>query len=131
MSSNANPGVTWFALLGLMPLLGQVPSVASETKQSDASPVGQRLEVTLDRAGHLLVPGQKPLTTEEVMRAFLRQTVQDMKRRSEKDKAWTFAPTLVIRADRQARYKEVWSLLETAEKAGFKKTQLRVQTKGQ
>jgi biopolymer transport protein ExbD len=92
------------------------------------------LFLNLDAAGKLLVPGQPaPLATRGEMQYYLRQQYADAKRTAEVggDASGKVRTAVIIRADRNASYAQVYELLQMCKTVGYHKLQLRAYTKAE
>jgi len=90
------------------------------------------LVLNMEASGKLLVVGQpEPLDTVGKKKYFLKQYFADAKRAAEEsgDKKGQVKTTIIIRADRNAIYEEVFELMALCKEAGFKKLQLRAFTR--
>ncbi|HEV3119612.1 MAG TPA: biopolymer transporter ExbD [Gemmataceae bacterium] len=90
------------------------------------------LVLNMEASGKLLVVGQpEPLDTVGKKKYFLKQFFADAKRAAEEsgDKKGQVKTTIIIRADRNAIYEEVFELMALCKEAGFKKLQLRAFTR--
>jgi biopolymer transport protein ExbD len=90
------------------------------------------LVLNLESSGKLLVVGQaKPLTTVGEKKYFLKQYFADAKRTAEEsgDRKGQVKTTVIIRADRNANYEQVFELMALCKETGFKKLQLRAFTR--
>ena len=78
-----------------------------------------------------LVGVVEDINNEIKLKAFL-QRERDIRQRAaeEKGKKGEVNIVVVLRADRNARYADVWSVLDMCSKAGYKRWQLRVKTGG-
>lgn len=88
-----------------------------------------RIFVNLDAEGNKVGALENvPLHTPERFKAFLINVREDFDRiaRRAGDSEWT--PVVVIRADRNCRYGDIWHVVDTCQKAGFLQWQLRVMT---
>jgi biopolymer transport protein ExbD len=105
--------------------------VAQSARAMDKAEV-EVLVLNMEASGKLLVVGQpKPLSTVGEKRYFLKQYFADAKRAAEEsgDKKGQVKTTVIIRADKNATYEEVFELMALCKDAGFKKLQLRAFTK--
>jgi len=89
------------------------------------------LILNLEATGKLQVIGQPKLGTAGDKRYFLRQYYADAKRSAEAqgDSKGRVKTTVIIRADRNANYEDVFELMSLCKAAGFKKLQLRAYTR--
>lgn len=89
------------------------------------------LFLNLDAEGQLHVPG-RDLKTMGEKAYFLRQFFADAKRLAEErgDPTGRVNTAVIIRADRDASYAQVYGLLKMCKDVGFHKLQLRAKTKG-
>jgi biopolymer transport protein ExbD len=89
------------------------------------------LFLNLDDTGKLIVPGQQhPLSSEGEMRYYLRQQYADAKRTAEEKKKRQVNTVIIIRADKNATYANVFQLLRLCKDIGYHKLQLRAYPKG-
>ena len=90
------------------------------------------LVLNMDAAGKIQVVGQPPLNTLGEKKYFLRQAYADAQRTAqEKDKKAPVTTTIIVRADKNATYLEVYELLTLCKEAGFRKLQLRAYSKAE
>jgi biopolymer transport protein ExbD len=104
-----------------------------------AVPLDKTLDVivylNMDKDANLLVSGELKKTPGE-KRAFLLQEKENAERRAKDMSAHGTAPpgglriSAVLRADRNARYKDVYEMLELCRQAGYPKYQIRVEKAG-
>jgi biopolymer transport protein ExbD len=90
------------------------------------------LFLNMDHKGSLIVSGrQKPLLTRNEMGFFLRQQHDDALRvaRERGDASGRIKTAVIIRADRDATYAQVYELLQLCKANGYHKLQLRAKSK--
>jgi biopolymer transport protein ExbD len=89
------------------------------------------LVLNMDAAGKIQVVGQPvPLSTLGEKKYFLRQAYADAQRTAhEKDKKAPVTTTIIVRADKNANYLDVYELLTLCKEIGFRKLQLRAYSK--
>ncbi len=88
------------------------------------------LYLNLNAGGQLEVLGQQPLTAEGDIRFYLRRQYDDTQRLLRADgKPDEVQTTVVIRADRAVLYKDVYQLLDSCKRVGYRKFQMRAMTK--
>jgi biopolymer transport protein ExbD len=89
------------------------------------------LVLNMDAKGDVNVVGHPKLTTEAQKISFLRQYYNDMLNtaKEKKEKNPEVKTTIIIRADQNATYAEVFELLGLCKQAKFKKIQLRARTR--
>jgi biopolymer transport protein ExbD len=91
------------------------------------------LFLNLDPTGKVIVPGEpRPLTTPAAVQSYLRQQYHDAKRAGEErgDKSGKVSTSVIIRADRDATYAQVFLLLKQCRDVGYQRLQLRAYSKG-
>jgi biopolymer transport protein ExbD len=89
------------------------------------------LVLNMEATGKLQVVGQpKPLGTLGEKRFYLKQYFADARRTAEEqgDRGGRVKTTVIIRADRNANYEDVFELMALCKEIGFKKLQLRAYT---
>jgi biopolymer transport protein ExbD len=100
----------------------------------NAVPLDQTAEdwvfLNLGSDGRLRGMGQQDLDNPQKVKAYL-QRERDALERANKDKGKTgdLKVVVVLRADKNARYKDVWEVLQSCTEAGYRRWQLRVMTK--
>ena len=90
------------------------------------------LFLNMDKNGGLMIPGQpEPLNTRGAIQYYLRQQYADAKRTAEEsgDKSGKVKTAVIIRADENATYLQVYELLQACKSVGYHKLQLRAKTK--
>lgn len=90
--------------------------------------------LNLDSAGKVMVPGEpQPLTTPAAVQTYLRQQYYDAKRAAEErgDRSGKVSTAVIIRADRDATYAQVFLLLKQCRDVGYQRLQLRAYSKGE
>jgi biopolymer transport protein ExbD len=90
------------------------------------------LFLNMDRDGNLMISGQpRPLNTHGEIQYYLRQQYSDAERTAKEagDKTGKVKTAVIIRADENATYAQVYDLMQACKTAGFRKLQLRVRTK--
>ena len=105
--------------------------ISQSARAMDKSEV-EVLVLNMDPAGKIFVIGrEKPLSTEGEKKFFLKQYFADAKLTAEArgDKKGEVKTTVIIRADRNANYQDVFELMALCKVTGFKKLQLRAFTK--
>jgi biopolymer transport protein ExbD len=88
--------------------------------------------LNLDQQGNLLVSEQaQPLSTRAEIQYFLRQHYAGAQRAADQsgDKAGKVRTAVIIRADKRATYAQVYELLQACKSAGYRKLQLRAESK--
>src|SRR5438105_2050405 len=100
-----------------------------------AVPMDQSAEdwvfLNLDKEGKLAGTGTKGLDTPEKLKAHLQRERDALERANrEKGKTGELKVVVVLRADKDTRYKDVWEVLQSCTKAGYRRWQLRVMTTG-
>jgi len=82
--------------------------------------VEQSVHVALNARSELVVPGHAdPLVKAEDIRKYLGDEYDRLKKAAEKQK-FKFDPEVVIRADKDARFKRVHEVMTEAKNAGFR-----------
>jgi biopolymer transport protein ExbD len=104
-------------------------------EMQSARPMDKRetdvLYLNLDAQGTLEVIGQESLKNPLEMLVYLRREYEDARRLAhEKNKSDEVKTTVIIRADRAVEYKDVFKLLDMCKNVGYRKFQIRAQTKG-
>jgi biopolymer transport protein ExbD len=85
--------------------------------------------LNLDKFGHLAGIGVKDLNTPEKLKAHLQRERDALERASrEKGKQGDLKVVVVLRGDKDARYKDIYEVLDSCRKAGYRLLQLRVMT---
>jgi len=90
------------------------------------------LFLNLDQNGNLLVSGQpRPLNTRGEIQNYLVTQFADAKRAAQEsgDKTGKVKTVVIIRADENSTYLQVYELLQACKKVGYHKLQLRARTK--
>jgi biopolymer transport protein ExbD len=88
------------------------------------------LYLNLNAAGEVEVLGQNPLKGEGDIRFYLRRQYDDAQRLARASgKSDEVKTTVVIRADKAADYKDVYQLLDSCKRVGYRKFQMRAMTK--
>jgi biopolymer transport protein ExbD len=90
------------------------------------------LFLNLDAQGHVHVPGEaQPLTTQGAVQAYLRRQYGDAKRVSEVrgDKSGKVNTRIIIRADKNSTYLQVFELMVWCRDAGYRKIEQRAYIK--
>jgi biopolymer transport protein ExbD len=90
------------------------------------------LFLNMDQTGNLHIPGQpQPLRTSGEVQYFLRQSYTDARKSAERagDKSGNVRTAVIIRADKRATYAQVYELLQSCKSAGYRKLQLRAESK--
>jgi biopolymer transport protein ExbD len=88
--------------------------------------------LNLDQHGHLLVSEQaQPLQTKAEIQYYLKQHHADAQRTAEVsgNKSGQVRTAVIIRADKRATYAQVYGLLQACKSAGYRKLQLRAESK--
>ena len=85
------------------------------------------LNVTKEAA--VEVVGRDPMKKQAEIRSFLRTYYQDARRAMEKEKSKVVPTVIVIRADRNVDYKEVYKIMRWCKEVGFRKFQMRAEVK--
>jgi len=104
--------------------------VAQSARAMDKAEI-EVLVLNMDGRGKVYVVGQeKPLDTVGRKKFFLRQYFADAKRTAEAqgDRKGRVKTTVIIRADKDAGYADVFELMALCKDAGFRKMQLRANT---
>lgn len=91
-------------------------NLAIDKKHDKAQLVGNLDSLTLDTPGKL--------------HAYLLSTKEDLERKAKANGEASMEAVVVIRADKECRYGEVWDVVEQCQNAGFMRWQLRVMTGG-
>jgi len=87
--------------------------------------------LNLDKDGRLAGTGVKGLDTPMKLKAHLQRERDALERANrEKGKTGDIKVVVVLRADKDTRYKDVWEVLQSCTDAGFRRWQLRVITTG-
>src|SRR5438270_3825831 len=105
--------------------------IAQSARAMDKAEV-EVLVLNMDAGGKLQIVGQpEPLSNDSQKRYFLDRYYADAKLASEErgDKKGRVKTTIIIRADRNANYEQVFGLMALCKQAGFKKLQLRAYTR--
>lgn len=92
------------------------------------------LFLNLDAAGNVWVPGlTKPLTNLGAVQFYLRQQYRDAQRLAEEkgDKSGRVNTTVIVRADRESTYKDVFLVMKSCRDIGFRKLQQRAYVKSE
>ena len=85
--------------------------------------------LNLDKYGHLAGIGTKDLDTPEKLKAHLMRERDALERANrEKGKTGDTRVVVVLRGDKDARYKDIYEVLQSCSKAGYRLLQLRVMT---
>src|SRR5271166_1888242 len=85
--------------------------------------------LNLDKYGHLAGIGTKDLDTPEKLKAHLMRERDALERANrEKGKTGETKVVVVLRGDKDARYKDIYEVLQSCSKAGYRLLQLRVMT---
>jgi biopolymer transport protein ExbD len=84
------------------------------------------LFLNLDQTGKVMVPGEQPLVTLGERQFYLRQKYADTKRNS---KSGQVSTVVIVRADRNTNYGQLFELLHLCKQAGYRKMQIRAYTK--
>ena len=79
--------------------------------------------LNVDRTGRVLVPSKEPLSTPEEIGFYLRQSIRNHK---DGEKAKDVV-TVIIRADRDAKFQDIHKTMVAIKAAGFKRLQLRAE----
>jgi biopolymer transport protein ExbD len=88
------------------------------------------LYLNLNAGGQVEVLGQQPLTAEGDIRFYLRRQYDDTQRLLRANgKPDDVQTTVIIRADRAVPYKDVYQLLDSCKRVGYRKFQMRAMTK--
>jgi biopolymer transport protein ExbD len=88
------------------------------------------LYLNLNAAGEVEVLGQNPLKDEGDIRFYLRRQHDDAQRVARASgRSDEVRTTIVIRADKAADYKDVYQLLDSCKRVGYRKFQVRAMTK--
>jgi biopolymer transport protein ExbD len=100
-----------------------------------AVPMDQSAEdwvfLNLDKDGKLAGTNVKGLDTPAKLKAHLQRERDNMERANrEKGKSGELKIVVVLRADENARYKDVYEVLQSCTNAGYRRWQLRVMTTG-
>lgn len=142
--SKAEPNLTPLldvVLQLLMFFMMCVNFVSEQVNESIALPVAQSarpmdkgevsvLFLNIDRKGNLVVPGHDSLNSTAEINYYLRQQYADTER-AEKLRGGTgeVKTSIVIRADQNANYKQVFDLMHMCKQIGYRKLHLRAKTK--
>jgi len=88
--------------------------------------------LNLDRNGQLVgTLSNMMLDTPEKLKVFLMREKESIERSARaKGKVGEVKIVVVLRADKDSSYRDVWDKLDSCQRAGFKQVQLRVMTKG-
>lgn len=84
--------------------------------------------LNLDKNGKLIVSGvPEPFTTPGQMRFYLKQQFEDTKRAAEYrgDKSGKVNTAIILRADTDSNYGQIYQLLQLCKDVGYRKLQLR------
>jgi len=84
--------------------------------------------LNVDKFGKVLVSNGEPKTSAEEIRFYLRQAA---KNHSKGEKIAFEEVTVIIRADKEARFLHIYSTIMAIKTSGFKKLQLRAELAGQ
>jgi biopolymer transport protein ExbD len=106
--------------------------IALSAQAVDKTEMEDVLYLNVNLEGHVMVTGrQQPLKTPVEIEVFLADKYKDFQRRAEeKGESNTEVKALVIiRGDRRASYKDVYNVLQKCKQVGFRKWQVRAQTK--
>jgi biopolymer transport protein ExbD len=100
----------------------------------NAVPLDQAAEdwvfLNLDSDGRLRGVGQQDLDNPMKVRAYLMRERDALDRANkEKGKTGEVKVVIVLRADKNVRYKGVWEVLQSCQEAGYRRWQIRVLTK--
>jgi biopolymer transport protein TolR len=79
--------------------------------------------LNVNKRGEVLVLHREPLLSPEEIRFHMRQTVAN---HPEKEKAVDVV-TVIIRADKEAKFRDIFKVITAIKAAGFKKLQLRAE----
>jgi biopolymer transport protein ExbD len=103
----------------------QLPLAQQAKPIPDAGPDVVFLGVT-DRGEVKVVGRPRPLVTEDEINVFLRQDVYDSALRTAKAKGEKEVKTVVvIRADKNAKFEQIYRIMRRCQEAGLRKIQLR------
>src|SRR3954447_10606392 len=88
--------------------------------------------LNLDGSGQLVgTLSNMMLDTPEKLKVFLMREKEGIERSARaRGAVGEIKIVVVLRADKDARYRDVWDKLDSCQRAGFKHVQLRVMTKG-
>lgn len=142
--SKAEPNLTPLldvVLQLLMFFMMCVNFVSEQINQSIVLPVSQSarpmdksevavLFLNVDRYGNLIVPGRDSLTSRDQISYYLRQEYADAQRTDKLAGGTGDVKTaIVIRADQNATYLQVYEVLQTCKQVGYRKLHLRARSK--
>lgn len=144
--SKAEPNLTPLldvVLQLLMFFMMCVNFVSEQVNQSIVLPVSQSarpmdksevsvLFLNVDRAGNLIVPGHDSLDSRERISYYLRQQYADAERSDRLSGGKGEVKTaIVIRADQNATYKQVYEVLQICKQVGYSRLHLRARSKAE
>jgi biopolymer transport protein ExbD len=144
VGSKAEPNLTPLldvVLQLLMSFMMCVNFVSEQVNQSIELPVAQSarpmdkgevevLFLNVDRHGNVVIPGRDALTGAAQATYYLRQQYADAERADKlRGGAGVVKTAIVIRADQNASYKQVFDLMQTCKQIGYRKLQVRAKTK--
>jgi biopolymer transport protein ExbD len=87
------------------------------------------LFLNITKEGAVEVVGKDPMKKQAEIKSFLRTYYQDTKRALEKEKSKEVPTVIVIRADRNADFKDVYQVMRWCKDIGFRKFQMRAEVK--
>ncbi|HEV3203787.1 MAG TPA: biopolymer transporter ExbD [Gemmataceae bacterium] len=87
------------------------------------------LFLNITKEGAVEVVGKDPMKKQAEIKSFLRTYYQDTKRALEKEKNKEVPTVIVIRADRNVDFKEVYQVMRWCKEIGFRKFQMRAEVK--
>ena len=144
-ASNAEPNLTplldvvlqllMFFMMCVNFVSDQIPENIKLPVAQSARPMDRRetdmMYLNLNSNGQLDVPGEEQPLTITQWKPFLKQRFSDAQRLSrDKGGSGEVNTTVVIRADKDNDYKQVYTLLQTCKQVGYRKLQLRAMTQG-
>src|SRR5947199_3423702 len=144
--SKADPNLTPLldvVLQLLMFFMMCVNFVSEQVNQSIVLPVSQSarpmdksevavLFLNVDRLGNLIVPGHDSLTSREQIGYYLRQQYADAERTDRLSGGKGEVKTaVVIRADQNATYQQIYDVLQICKQVGYGKLHLRARSRAE
>ncbi len=105
--------------------------VSQSARPMDKSEVAV-LFLNVDQYGNLIVPGQDSLNSRDKIAYYLRQTYADAERTDKLAGGKGDVKTaIVIRADRNSTYRQVYDVLQVCKQVGYRKLHVRALSKAE
>jgi len=99
--------------------------VASQAKPLKATETNF-MYMNVDKTGHVLVPSREPLVSQDEITFYLRQTIKNHPLGARAGDT----VTVIIRADKDSKFKDIHKTMVSIKTAGFKNLQLRAELPG-